>query len=46
MASSLRKVLALPFNKAAGVTFPNMDAELFRKNIDAAWRWLDGNSLL
>ena len=46
MASSLRRVLALPFNKAAGVTFAKMDADEFRKNIDAAWNWLDGRPLL
>jgi len=46
MASSLRRVLALPFNKAAGVHFNKMDADKFRKNIDAAWNWLDGKPLL
>ena len=46
MATSLRKVLALPFNRAAGVHFNKMDADKFRKSIDAAWNWLDGKPLL
>jgi len=46
MANSLRTVLALPFHTAVGVHFDDMDADFFRRGLDANWNWLDGQSLL
>ena len=46
MASSLRKMLRLDFEKVWDVHSQDMSAETFRKDIDASWNWLDGGSLL
>ena len=45
MAQSLRKALSMDFDTATGVHFKKMDAEKFRRSIDANWNWLDGKSL-
>ena len=46
MATSLRTVLALDFDKAVGVHFRTMKAEDFKRAVDLNWNWLDGKSLL
>ena len=46
MANSLRHVLQLEYKTVIGVHFKQTNRENFRKNINAAWNWLDGKSLL
>lgn len=49
IAESLRSVLKMDFvavNMAHSTRREPMPAEEFRKCVDAAWRWLDGRSLL
>jgi len=46
MANSLRRMLNLKFDSAYGAHADCQTREDFRKNIDAAWNWLDGESLL
>jgi len=46
MANSLRKLLNLEFESAIGPHIQIQTRENFRKNIDAAWNWLDGKPLI
>merc|ERR1711892_653279 len=46
MANSLRKLLMLEFESALGTHIIQQTREEFRKNVDAAWNWLDGNPLI
>jgi len=46
MAESLRKLLKLEFDFAVGVHINKQAKEEFKKNIDANWNWLDGNTLM
>ena len=46
MAESLRGLLQLEFRSTLCVHNGKSDRESFRKDIDANWSWLDGNSLL
>ena len=46
MANSLREILNLEFESGLGVHISLQSGEEFKKNIDAAWNWLDGKSLL
>ena len=46
MAASLRSALATDFDTATGVHFSGMEADKFRRSVDANWNWLDGKSLL
>ena len=46
MAASLRKMLTLPFSKAVGVHFDEMEVGKYKMSIDAAWNWLDGKPLI
>ena len=46
MARSLRTILELKFDKVVSVHFSTMEADCFKKSIDANWNWLDGSSLL
>ena len=46
MAASLRRMLRLEFDSANGVHLHQQTREEFRRNIDANWNWLDGESLI
>jgi len=46
MANSLRDMLKLEFDSALGVHITLQTSEDFKKNIDAAWNWLDGKPLI
>ena len=46
MAASLRALLKMDFNSAAGVHINQQTGEDFKRNIDCNWNWLDGGSLL
>jgi len=46
MANSLRKLLKLDFEFGLGDHINCQSREDFRKNIDAAWNWLDGKPLI
>ena len=46
MAKSLRAILRLEFDTAIGVHIGVMTREDYRKNVDAAWNWLDGYPLI
>ena len=46
MANSLREILKLDFESGLGVHISLQSREEFKKNIDAAWNWLDGKSLI
>ena len=46
MAQSLRKLLKLEFESGLGAHINLQTREEFKKNIDAAWNWLDGKSLM
>ena len=45
MAKSLRELLKLEFESAAGTHINLQTREEFHKNVDAAWNWLDGKPL-
>ena len=45
MAKSLRELLKLEFESAAGTHINLQTREEFQKNVDAAWSWLDGKPL-
>ena len=46
MAASLRKMLSMPFTRAVGVHFDEMDVDKYKSSIDVAWNWLDGKPLI
>jgi len=46
MANSLREILNLDFESGLGVHISFQSRDEFKKNIDAAWNWLDGKSLI
>jgi len=46
MANSLRRILMLEFESSLGVHCNLQTRDEFRRNINAAWNWLDGNTLI
>lgn len=46
MAESLRYLLRLEFDTVLGVHCGRMTREVFRKDVEANWNWLDGKTLL
>ena len=45
MATSMRNLLKLDFETAVCVHSGKMTAEVFKKDINANWKWLDGTEL-
>jgi len=46
LARSLRKILALNFDRVIGVHASIIETEDFKKSVNSSWNWLDGASLI